>query len=99
PFALNPITGTPATVKPTAITLTAASLGASQMTIGNLCYDEQNDRLLFVSSLDGVWHLVSYSAQSGVVWYVPVSGDLPHKARFTDGKIRLVRGTHALTPP
>jgi hypothetical protein len=38
PFAVNPITGTPATVKPTSITLTAASLGASQMTIGNLCY-------------------------------------------------------------
>ena len=44
PFAVNPITSTPATVKPTTITLTAASLGASQMTIGNLCYDEQNDR-------------------------------------------------------
>jgi hypothetical protein len=97
PFTVNPITGTPATVKPTAITLTATSLGASQMTIGNLCYDAQNDRLLFISVLDGVRHLVSYSAASGIVWYVPVTGDLPHQARFTDGKIRLVSGTSVIT--
>jgi hypothetical protein len=97
PFAVSPVTGFPATVKPTAITLTAASLGASQMTIGNLCYDEQNDRLLFISVLDGVRHLVSYSAASGIVWYVPVSGDLPHQARFTDGKIRMVNGTSVIT--
>ena len=35
--------------------------------------------------------------QSGIVWYVPVSGDLPHQARFTDGKIRLVSGTSVIT--
>jgi hypothetical protein len=38
-----------------------------------------------------------YSAQSGIVWYVPVSGDLPHQARFTDGKIRMVNGTSVIT--
>jgi hypothetical protein len=66
------------------------------MTITQLCYDEQNDRLLFISSIDGVRHLVSYSAQSGIVWYVPVSGDLPHQARFADGKVRLVNGTSVI---
>ena len=59
------VTGTPATVKPTAITLTAASLGASQMTIGNLCYDEQNDRILFFTELDSVSHLLAYRCLAG----------------------------------
>jgi Putative phage tail protein len=86
-----------ATVKPKLITLAASEFGAAELTIAQLCYDEQNDRLLFISVLNGVRHLVSYSAQSGIVWYVPVSGDLPHQARFTDGKIRLVSGTNVIT--
>jgi hypothetical protein len=97
PFTVSPVTGFPATVKPNLITLAASAFGAAELTISQLCYDEQNDRLLFISSLDGVRHLVSYSAQSGVVWFVPVSGDLPHQARFTDGKIRLVSGTSVIT--
>ena len=97
PFTVSPFTGFPATVKPNLITLAASAFGAAELTITQLCYDEQNDRLLFISSLDGVRHLVSYSAASGIVWYVPVSGDLPHQARFTDGKIRLVSGTNVIT--
>ena len=97
PFTVSPVTGFPATVKPNLITLAASAFGAAELTIAQLCYDEQNDRLLFISSLDGVRHLVSYSAASGIVWYVPVSGDLPHQARFTDGKIRLVSGTNVIT--
>ena len=100
PFTVSPVTGFPATVKPNLITLAASALGAAELTISQLCYDEQNDRLLFISFVDGVRHLVSYSAASGIVWFVPVSGDLPHQARFTDGKIRLVSGnviTRSLT--
>ena len=84
-------------MKPNLITLVASEFGAAELTIAQLCYDEQNDRLLFISVLDGVRHLVSYSAASGIVWYVPVSGDLPHQARFTDGKIRLVSGTNVVS--
>jgi hypothetical protein len=97
PFTVSPVTGFPATVKPKLITLAASAFGASLMTCTQLCYDEQNDRLLFISVLDGVRHLVSYSAADGIVWHVPVSGDLPHQARFTDGKIRLVSGTNVIT--
>jgi hypothetical protein len=97
PFTVSPLTGSPATVKPKLVTLAAGDFGAAEMTISQLCYDEQNDRLLFISTLDGVRHLVSYSAASRIVWYVPVSGDLPHQARFTDGKIRLVSGTSVIT--
>jgi hypothetical protein len=93
PFAVNPITGTPATVKPTAITLTAASLGASQMTIGNLCYDEQNDRILFFTELDSVSHLLAYSKANGVEWVVPANGDMPRQARFRNGRIYILRGS------
>jgi hypothetical protein len=99
PFTVSPVTGFPATVKPNLITLAASELGAAELTISQLRYDEQNDRLLFISSLDGVRHLVSYSAASGIVWFVPVSGDLPHQARFTDGKIRLVSGTSRAASP
>ena len=62
------------------------------MTIGQLCYDEQNDRLLFISVLDSVRHLLSYSAANGVVWVVPANGDLPHQARFRNGRICILRG-------
>ena len=62
PFTVSPVTGFPATVKPKLITLAASAFGAAELTISQLCYDEQNDRLLFISSLDGVRHLVSYSA-------------------------------------
>jgi hypothetical protein len=93
PFTVNPITGTPATVKPTAITLTAASLGASQMTIGNLCYDEQNDRILFFTELDSVSHLLAYSKANGVEWVVPANGDMPRQARFRNGRIHILRGS------
>ena len=79
-----------------AITLAAGELGAGTMTATQLCYDEQNDRLLFISVLDGVRHLVSYSAADGIVWYVPVSGNLPHQGRFIDGKIRMVNGTSVI---
>jgi hypothetical protein len=54
-------------VKSNLITLAASELGGTELTISQLCYDEQNDRLLFISSLDGVRHLVSYSSQSGIV--------------------------------
>jgi hypothetical protein len=97
PFTVSPVTGFPATVKPHLITLAAGAFGAAELTITQLCYDEQNDRLLFISSLDGVRHLVSYSAADGIVWYVPAAGDLPHQARFADGKIRLVSGTSVIT--
>ena len=50
-------------MKPNPITLAASAFGAAELTIAQLCYDEQNDRLLFISSLDGVRHLVSYSAR------------------------------------
>jgi hypothetical protein len=96
PFTVSPITGAPAIVKPNLIALDASAFGAALMTITQLCYDEQSDRLLFISLLDGVRHLVSYSAASGIVWYVPVSGDLPHQARFTDGKIRMWSGTSVI---
>ena len=58
PFTVSPVTGFPATVKPKLITLAANAFGAAELTITQLCYDEQNDRLLFISSLDGVRHLV-----------------------------------------
>ena len=93
PFAVNPITGTPATVKPTAITLTAASLGASQMTIGNLCYDEQNDRILFFTELDSVSHLLAYSKANGVEWVALANGDMQRQARFRNGRIYILRGS------
>jgi hypothetical protein len=53
PFTVSPFTGLPATVKPNLITLAASAFGAAELTIAQLCYDEQNDRLLFISSLDG----------------------------------------------
>jgi hypothetical protein len=65
PFTVSPVTGFPATVKPKLITLAASAFGAAELTISQLCYDEQNDRLLFISLLDGVRHLVSYSAGLG----------------------------------
>ena len=81
------------TLKPTAITLAAASFGASQMTIGNLCYDEQNDRILFFTELDSVSHLLAYSKANGVEWVVPANGDMPRQARFRKGRIYILRGS------
>jgi hypothetical protein len=43
-------------VKPNLITLAAGAFGAAELTIAQLCYDEQNDRLLLISVLDGVRH-------------------------------------------
>jgi hypothetical protein len=100
PFTVSPVTGFPATVKPKLITLAASAFGASEFRILSPCYDEQNDRLIFLIDLDAPGqnrHLVSYSAASGIVWFVPASGNLPHQARFTDGKIRLVNGTSVIT--
>ncbi len=97
PVRINPLTGEATNdVTSQLITLAAGELGAGTMTATQLCYDEQNDRLLFISVLDGVRHLVSYSAADGIVWYVPVAGDLPHQGRFTDGKIRMVNGTSVI---
>ena len=97
PVKINPLTGEATNdVTSRLITLAAGELGAGTMTATQLCYDEQNDRLLFISVLDGVRHLVSYSAADGIVWYVPVSGNLPHQGRFIDGKIRMVNGTSVI---
>jgi hypothetical protein len=96
PFTVSPVTGFPATVKPKLITLAASAFGAAELTITQLCYDEQNDRLLFTTELDGARHLVSYSAASGIVWSVPINSDdeAPHKSRFAHGRIVLYRSNN-----
>ena len=63
------------------------------MTIGNLCYDEQNDRILFFTELDSVSHLLAYSKANGVEWVVPANGDMPRQARFRNGRIYILRGS------
>jgi hypothetical protein len=65
----------PATVKPRVITLAAGVFGATQMTLRLRGYDEENDRLLFTTELDGARHLVSYNAETGIVWYVLIDSD------------------------
>jgi hypothetical protein len=96
PFTVNPITGFPATVKPRVITLAASDFGATQMTLRLRGYDEANDRLLFTTELDGARHLVSYSAKTGIVWYVPIDSDdeVPYKSRFAHGRIVLYRSNN-----
>jgi hypothetical protein len=49
--------------------------GATQMTLRLRGYDEENDRLLFTAELDGARHLVSYNAETGIVWYVLIDSD------------------------
>ena len=66
PFTVSPVTGFPATVKPNLITLAASEFGAVTLTCAQLCYDEQNDRLLFISTPTSATWVVQRA--SGIVW-------------------------------
>jgi hypothetical protein len=70
PFTVNPITSFPATVKPRVITLAASVFGATQMTLRLRARLRRGERpaAALTTGLDGARHLVSYSAETGIVW-------------------------------
>ena len=95
PLFKDPISGDTPGLSYTDVTLTAAELGLATIVAFAPCYDEVNDRIVFIvtDGVGGPKHLVSYSA-AGVVWQTPIGANenLPVRGRFPFEQIWLYGG-------
>jgi hypothetical protein len=95
PLFKDPVSGDTPGLSYTDVTLTAAELGLDTIVAFAPCYDEVNDRIVFIvtDGVGGPKHLVSYSA-AGVVWQTPIGANenLPARGRFPFEQIWLYGG-------
>ena len=101
PLFKDPVSGDTPGLSYTDVTLTAAELGLASIVAFAPCYDEANDRIVFIvtDGVGGPRHLVSYAAGSGVVWQTPIDANenLPVRGRFPFEQIWLFGGEQVRT--